>query len=88
MLFIFLSLIAIIIAIIIVIITEEMVRMKFITVTELKSRATQIVSEIESTKEQVIVTKNGKPVVLMRAITDQVFRLDEAELKREEKKYG
>jgi len=51
--------------------------MKFITVTELKQRATQIVSEIENTREEVIVTKNGKPVVVMQYITEQAFTLKE-----------
>ena len=51
--------------------------MKFFTVSELRQRATQIVAEIESTKEEVIITKNGKPVVLMRFITDEAFRLKE-----------
>ncbi|MGD0656819.1 MAG: type II toxin-antitoxin system Phd/YefM family antitoxin [Syntrophorhabdales bacterium] len=47
--------------------------MKFITVTELRQRATQIVSEIEATKEPVAITKNGKPVVLMQFVTDEAF---------------
>jgi PHD/YefM family antitoxin component YafN of YafNO toxin-antitoxin module len=60
--------------------------MKFITVSELKQKATQVVSAIESTREEVIVTKNGKPVVLMRFITDEVFRLQENG--KEVKDYG
>jgi prevent-host-death family protein len=51
--------------------------MKFITVTELKNKATQVVSEIESSKEEVIVTKNGKPVVLIRLISGNEFLLKE-----------
>lgn len=57
--------------------------MKFITVTELRKKATQIVTEIESTKEEVIITKNGKPVVLMRFVTDEAFRLRETETTKE-----
>ena len=53
--------------------------MKFITVTELRQRATQIVAQIESTKEEVIVTKNGKPVVLMRFVADDAFLLKDTE---------
>ena len=49
--------------------------MKFFTVSELRQRATQIVSEIEESRGEVIITKNGKPVVLMRFITDEVFSL-------------
>ncbi len=53
--------------------------MKFITVSQLKNKATQIVSEIEDSREEVIVTKNGKPVVLMKFITDEAFSLKETE---------
>ncbi len=50
--------------------------MKFITVSELRLRATQIVSALETTGEEVIVTKNGKPVVLMRTIEAEEFKLE------------
>jgi prevent-host-death family protein len=50
--------------------------MRFITVTELRQKATQIVSEIESTKGQIVVTKNGKPVVLMQIISNGNFTLN------------
>ena len=60
--------------------------MKFITVSELRNKATQIVAGIEDTREEVIVTKNGKPVVLMRFITDEVFSLKEDE--KEKRKVG
>jgi len=65
--------------------------MKFITVSELRNKATQIVAGIEDTREEVIVTKNGKPVVLMRFITDEVFSLKEDENekgKAGEKRHG
>jgi len=63
--------------------------MKFVTVSELKNKATQIVSEIENSREEVIVTKNGKPVVLMRFITDEAFSLKEDEKGKEsEKRHG
>jgi len=64
--------------------------MKFITVSELKNKATQIVTEIEDTREEVIVTKNGKPVVLMRFVTNEAFSLKEdANKKRKEsRKHG
>ena len=60
--------------------------MKFITVSELKNKDTQIVTEIEKNSEEVIVTKNGKPVVLMRLITDEVFSLKEDSKEMERKK--
>ena len=49
--------------------------MKFITVTELRPRLLEIVSEIEATKEQFVVTKNGKPVVLIQFVTEDAFEL-------------
>ncbi len=51
--------------------------MKFITVSELRLKATQVVKELEETREEIVVTKNGKPIVLMRSINDT-----ELELKR------
>lgn len=49
--------------------------MRFLTVTELKQRATQIISEIESTKEEVVITKNGKPVALIQFTSNHDFAL-------------
>lgn len=57
--------------------------MKFITVSELRLRATEVVREIEDTKEEVIVTKKGKPVVAMRFITDEAFSFKEKEKGKE-----
>ena len=54
--------------------------MKFITVSELRAKATEIVKQIETTKEEVIVTKNGKPVVLMRLICEKEFQLKQKEV--------
>jgi len=62
--------------------------MKFITVTELRQRATQIISEVESTKEQVVVTKMGKPVALIQYITDEAFSLTTNTKGKEVKKHG
>ena len=49
--------------------------MKFVTVSELRLKATQIVSDIESTGDEVIITKNGKPVVLIRPVEETEFEL-------------
>jgi len=49
--------------------------MKFYTVTEFKAKATGIISEIERTQEEIIVTKNGKPTVLVRLIDEREFQL-------------
>lgn len=51
--------------------------MKFITVSELRLRATEVVREIEETREEVIVTKKGKPVVIMQFIEHEAFSLKE-----------
>ena len=56
--------------------------MKFITVTELRNKATQIITEIEKSREEVIVTKNGKPVVLMQFISNEAFSLKEKDKKK------
>jgi antitoxin (DNA-binding transcriptional repressor) of toxin-antitoxin stability system len=45
--------------------------MRFVTVTELKQRATQIVSQIQASGEEMVITKNGKPVVLMRCVDEK-----------------
>ncbi len=45
--------------------------MRFITVTELKQRATQIVAQIQEGGEEMVITKNGKPVVLMRIVDEK-----------------
>lgn len=57
--------------------------MKFITVSELRLRATEVVREIEETREEVIVTKKGKPVVLMQLVTNEAFSLKGKEKGRE-----
>lgn len=53
--------------------------MKFINVTKLSSRATAIVREIEEKKEEVIITKLGKPVVKMHFISESAFSVKENE---------
>jgi PHD/YefM family antitoxin component YafN of YafNO toxin-antitoxin module len=60
--------------------------MKFITVSELRLKATEVVREIEETREEVIITKKGKPVVLMRFIEHEAFSLKETEKEKEVKK--
>lgn len=62
--------------------------MKFFTVSELRQRATQIVSEIEESRGEVIITKNGKPVVLMRFITDEIFSLKDNGKGKEVRSHG
>ena len=62
--------------------------MRFLTVTELKQRATQIISEIESTKEEVVITKKGKPVVLIQLVSNGNFALKEEKIREGAKKHG
>jgi PHD/YefM family antitoxin component YafN of YafNO toxin-antitoxin module len=37
----------------------------------MKQRATQIVSQIQTSEEEIVITKNGKPVVLMRIVDEK-----------------
>lgn len=60
--------------------------MTFITVTELKFKTTQVVSEIESSGEEVIVTKKGKPVVRMTPYSPIDKGLEEVSKELEELK--
>jgi len=79
----------IIIAIKIDISRKDVEAMKFYTVSELRQRATQIVTEIEGSREEVIITKNGKPVVLMSFITEEAFSLKEnVKEKVKERRHG
>ncbi len=57
--------------------------MKFLTVTELRLKATEIIREIEQTGDDVVVTKKGKPVVLMQRVTDEVFTLKKPKEKQQ-----
>ncbi len=58
-----------------------MVNLKFVTVSELRQRATQIVAEIEKSGKQVIITKNGKPVVVIQRVTEDEMSLDKPKKK-------
>jgi len=52
--------------------------LKFKTVTEMQQQATQIVAEIVKTGKQIIITKNGKPVVVIQRVNEEQFRLEKA----------
>jgi len=43
-----------------------MTGVRFITVSELSREATAIVSDAEKVKEQIVITKKGKPVALLK----------------------
>jgi len=56
--------------------------MKVITVSELKLKATQIISEIESTREEVIITKNGKAVAWIQYFKEDEFNLTKKQIEK------
>ncbi len=45
-----------------------MTGVKFVTVTELDKKATALVSEVERTEIQIVITKRGKPVALLQKV--------------------
>lgn len=49
--------------------------MKFVTVSELRAQAPKIITELESTGKEVVVTKNGKPVALIRPLEEEEFEI-------------
>jgi len=50
-------------------------KMRFITVSELRGNATRIVHEVEETGEEVVITRNGHPVALIRKVEEDEFIL-------------
>ncbi len=58
-----------------------MVNLKFVTVSELRQRATQIVAEVERTGKQIVITKNGKPVAVLRRVMEEELSLDKPKKK-------
>ncbi len=51
--------------------------MKFLTVTELKVTATEIIRKILENREGVIVIRNGHPVVIIKPVNEEDFTLKE-----------
>jgi PHD/YefM family antitoxin component YafN of YafNO toxin-antitoxin module len=51
--------------------------MKFVSISEAQRKLTHIISEVAETREGVVITKNGKPVVLMRFVAEGEFLLRE-----------
>ncbi len=58
-----------------------MVNLKFTTVTELKQKTSEFVSEVEKTGKQIIITKNGIPVAVLQRITEAELSLDKPKKK-------
>jgi len=44
-------------------------------VTEFKAKATAIIKDIDKTGKGVVVTKNGRPVVYVRPVSEDEFLL-------------
>ena len=63
-----------------------MINLMFKTVSELRQQATQIVAEVERTGKQVIITKNGKPVVVIRRVMEDELSLDKVKKRGSEVK--
>lgn len=49
--------------------------MKFIGVSDLKKYCTAVINEIQKNGEEVIVTKKGVPVALIRPVNEDEFVL-------------
>jgi len=47
--------------------------LKFITISELKSNAKKILTEVQRTGKQVVVTLNGKPIVILGPAPEENF---------------
>jgi prevent-host-death family protein len=47
--------------------------LKFITISELKQNAKKILAEVKRTGQQVTVTVNGKPVVVLSPAREEAF---------------
>ena len=59
-----------------------MVNLKFKTVTELKQRASEFVSEVEGNPvKRIIITKNGKPVAVLQGVTEDELSFDKPKKK-------
>lgn len=56
-----------------------MVNLKFRTVTELKQKASEFVSEVEGhAGKRIIITKNGRPVAVLQGVTEEELSFDKA----------
>jgi prevent-host-death family protein len=62
--------------------------MKFVTVSQLRADAPRIIGELEKTGEEVVITKKGKPVAILRRATEDMFQLKPDETGPERRNYG
>ncbi len=57
--------------------------MRFVTVTNAKAILTALVAQVEETGVPVAITKNGIPVVILRKVRAEEFRLlEEPDIKK------
>ena len=62
--------------------------MRFETVTKAKLTFTALVTEVVETGDPVAITKNGIPVVILRKVKQEEFRLGEEPLIKNPEKGG
>jgi len=62
--------------------------MKFVTISELRAHAPRIITELEKTGEEVVITKMGKPTALIRLIEEREFQLIPKTKEKGGKKHG
>jgi prevent-host-death family protein len=58
-----------------------MTPLKILTVTELQRQLLEVVREIEKTGKEVVISRNGKPVVIMQRVTEQDLSFDKPKKK-------
>jgi len=58
-----------------------MTPLKVKTVTELQKEASKIVTDVETTGQQVIITRNGKPVAVLQRVTENDLSIDKPKKK-------
>jgi prevent-host-death family protein len=56
--------------------------LKFITISELKQNAKKILAEVQRTGQQVTVTVNGKPVIVLSPAREESFSYTEKPVKK------
>lgn len=58
-----------------------MTPLRFLTVTQLQRTLTEVIREIEKSGKEVIVSRNGKPVVIMQRVSEQDLSFDKPKKK-------
>lgn len=58
-----------------------MTPLKVKTVTELQKDVSKILTDVEKTGKQVIITRNGKPVAVLQRVTEDDLSIDKPKKK-------